>query len=226
MFVQLSPNQIEKMFKSLENVDDSELYDMSYPTYVNANPIVRRLFWQRYKTIFKLAVSKTEINNSLEFGCGMGLFLPTLRAITHGKLCAVDLTPKTAMYVADKHNLDVEFANSLEQIEDNSLDLIVAADVLEHIEDLEKYIKLFIEKMRKNGILLVSGPTENIWYKIGRHLVNILSSTKDVYKSDYHVRNIYDIEKMVGKEMQINRRIRLPHAALPQLFCVFEATKI
>src|SRR6266496_1212616 len=73
----------------------------------------------------------------------------------------------------------------ISEISSNSLDIIIAADVLEHVQELEEYIGFFLDKLkRSSGRLIISGPTENIAYKIGR----ILAGFGD--KGDYHLTNV------------------------------------
>ena len=51
-----------------------------------------------------------------------------------------------------------------------SFDIIYALDVLEHINDLEPYVTLFSKLLVPGGTVIISGPTENIFYKIGRKI--------------------------------------------------------
>ena len=37
--------------------------------------------------------------------------------------------------------------------------------VLEHVDNISEYIQLFEKLLTPNGVIIVSGPTENIFYK-------------------------------------------------------------
>ena len=53
--------------------------EMAIPSYLHANPLIRWIVWQRHVVIEKLAVLGKE-TRVLDFGCGVGVFLPTLCA--------------------------------------------------------------------------------------------------------------------------------------------------
>ena len=96
-------------------------------------------------------------------------------------------------------------------IPDDSLQVIIATDVLEHVDNLEELIKVFKTKLSQKGALIISGPTENVIYGICRKIAG--------FTGDYHVRNIFDIEKVVENLgfQQIQERA-LPFPMLPKLF--------
>ena len=59
-----------------------------------------------------------------------------------------------------------------EKINSNSLDLIIAANVLEHVSDVKELLMVFMDKLKDDGIIIISGPTENRLYKLGRWIIN------------------------------------------------------
>jgi SAM-dependent methyltransferase len=69
-------------------------------------------------------------------------------------------------------NLEVQDANkvNVEKWSAAQFDLIVALDVLEHVKDLESVLASLLRLLASGGRLVVSGPTENIFYRIGRRL--------------------------------------------------------
>ncbi len=74
------------------------------------------------------------------------------------------------------------------ELPDNSFDVIFALDVLEHIENLSDYVELFKKLLTPDGVIIISGPTENILYKIGRKFAG------NRFTGDYHVTNISSIK--------------------------------
>jgi cyclopropane fatty-acyl-phospholipid synthase-like methyltransferase len=122
----------------------------------------------------------------LEFGCGVGLFLPELAA-TCGHVMACDLHPQHAMRLCGQLGLGVEFVADLTAVRPRSLDAVVAADVLEHVSDLPSLLSLLSWRLKESGRLIVSGPTETALYRLGRRLAGFGN------KGAYHLRNIDDI---------------------------------
>lgn len=59
----------------------------------------------------------------------------------------------------------VNFAYNLSalQLPENSLDVILVLDVLEHVEDPEQTIMSLVSFLKSSGMLIVSGPTENFY---------------------------------------------------------------
>ena len=121
---------------------------------------------------------------------------------------------------------EIDFQKSIDFVEgdimtkdfpDGSFDVIFALDVLEHIENLEDYIKTFNRILTPDGVIIVSGPTENILYKIGRKLAG------NRFTGDYHVTNIARIKKQFEAFNSVNtiKRLIVPFV----LFEVFSAKK-
>lgn len=187
--------------------------EMAIPSYLHPNPLVRWLFWKRYEIVAQLS-ELNEQKTVLEFGCGIGMFLPTLSARVK-QVFAIDLFPQYAQELVRRLELGskVAFARDIDDIPDDSLDLIVAADVLEHIADPRSLVTAFRRKLKMNGRLVVSGPTENRLYKLGRALAGFGD------KGNYHVTNIdrleTDIRQSGYKHLQV---VHLPFRFLPSLF--------
>jgi 2-polyprenyl-3-methyl-5-hydroxy-6-metoxy-1,4-benzoquinol methylase len=192
--------------------------EMAIPSYLHANPLIRWLMWRRYETITGF-LGDTPGQTALEFGCGMGLFLPELSR-RFARVFAVDLFPDYAKALDTRRRLGTDFVSAIDEIPETSVDVIVAADVLEHVEDLPAYLAEFSAKLKAGGRLLVSGPTENLIYKLGR----LCAGFGD--KGDYHHTNIDRlIDDITAHGFQQTRFARLPFAVPPTLFKVCEFTK-
>lgn len=174
-------------------------HDQGLPSYTNANPLMSRLIWKRVELILQFISDQAPLKNVLDFGCGYGVFIPFLmpRAET---IIAYDLMVDDLRIVGQEagwQNIVYETDLSRIALMSNSFDLILATEVLEHIDDLDDTLRLFSEILTPGGSLLVSGPTENVLYRFGRKLVG--------YKGDYHVRNIYDIRELLEKRFSVNK---------------------
>jgi 2-polyprenyl-3-methyl-5-hydroxy-6-metoxy-1,4-benzoquinol methylase len=215
----------KKMFKEVvqEIITTDKSYEVdeaALPAYADKNPLIDYIFWKRIKLAYNHSL-KEKKGNVLDFGCGIGLF-SYLLSKTSENIVAIDIETKPLELVKSK----VDFSNNIKfkkgelkntDIPDNSLDTIYALDVLEHIENIDEYIDLFLKKLKLNGKVVVSGPTENTMYKIGRRLAG------ERFTGDYHVTNISGIKKAFTKKMKVKTlgKIMWPFT----LFEIFEATK-
>ncbi len=196
------------------NITEHDRDEMAIPTYLHWNPLIRWLMWKRYDRLAELLDNRNAA--ALEFGCGIGLFLPALKK-HYKQVYAIDLFPQYAKKLLQTLNVAVSFVDDLDAVPDNSLDLIVAADVLEHIEELDQYLDKFHAKLKPGGQFLVSGPTETIFYKIGRILAGFAG------KADYHHTNIYKlIEAIENYGFRKKCVVDLPLSGLAPLFRIVE----
>ncbi len=96
-------------------------------------------------------------------------------------------------------------------------DLIVALDVLEHVKDLEGVLASLLRLLSEGGRLVVSGPTENIFYRIGRRL------SGPEYTGSYHERGIGEVRRRLEAHAKVTTIATL-YWPVP-LFEIFAAVK-
>ena len=106
------------------------------------------------------------------------------------------------------------YGHSSETSEVNKDEL--SPEVLKHIKDFEEILENFYELLSDDGILIISGPTENQIYKMGRTLAN--------FRGDYHERSIYDIIEKTEEKFKV-LRIKTLFKLMP-FFEIFTAKKI
>lgn len=176
-----------------ENLDEA-----AFPAYSNPNPLMNFLFWERISRVMQYTEHKGKLGKVLDFGCGSGVMLPFLSQHADEVLAVdIDLEPLRRLEEHVKFEENIHFADSHKNIEAGTLDLIIALDVLEHVDDLDEIFPQLSSLLALGGEIIVSGPTENIFYKLGRFLAG------PAYSGDYHVRNIYDIQKVAGKYFKV-----------------------
>lgn len=211
----LSPLEVHTLIDAvrLDRASDSDRDEMAIPTYLHPNPLIRWLFWRRYTVVGDLCAF-TGSEDVLEFGCGIGAFLPSLCAAARC-VSAIDLFPEYARHLAHSRGLAVQFPAVLSDVPDASLDRVIAADVMEHLDDPLAYLHEFQRVLRPGGLLLVSGPTESFVYKIGRLAAGYAG------KGDYHHTNIYHLEQTILGDGWKRHAVRaLPFWFPPHLFRV------
>jgi 2-polyprenyl-3-methyl-5-hydroxy-6-metoxy-1,4-benzoquinol methylase len=198
------------------SVPEDDQAEMAIPSYLHSNPFIRAMFWRRYDAVYRLSELRPDLV-VCEFGCGIGAFLPTLTKEV-AKTYAVDLYPQFAHKLAQKLGLEVEFSEDMSNIPDGSLDLVIAVEVMEHLDDPVAYTQQFARKLRPGGRLIMSAPTESWLYKLGRFLIGY-----NKYH-DYHEHNAYQLRKMISENgFNLQKTIRYPSLILPLfLICPYQ----
>ncbi len=177
----------------LAQAEFGRLDEAAFPAYSHRNPVINWLFWQRLRKVMDHIQRPTPYERILDFGCGSGVMLPYLSQISSQVTAMdVDLLPLESVqaYIPLALNVEVKDA-SKSQVSDlpvNSFDLIIALDVLEHVKDLPRTLNDLLALLKQSGQLIVSGPTENILYRIGRKVAG------PEYSGAYHERGIAEIK--------------------------------
>ena len=184
--------------KVLEEAERGRLDESGFPAYSHLNPLINWLFWQRLRTAMNYIEKHTPYENILDFGCGSGVMLPFLaQHVRQVTAIDIDLVPLESLkkHIPLAENVQVLDANqiSLSQLTPKSFDLINALDVLEHVDDLSTTLRDLLHLLRPGGRLLVSGPTENIFYQMGRKLAG------PEFSGDYHERGTAEIKRELAR---------------------------
>lgn len=179
-----------------------EIDEAAIPSYAHNNPLIEYIFWKRIKIAYLYAKKNIKKGGKiLDFGCGTGL-LSYILAKGSFRVTANDIEFGPLNLVKEK----IRFQDNIEFIEgdlikqnlkENTFDLIIALDVLEHIDNLKDYISLFQRILKPGGIILVSGPTENFLYKVGRKLAG------KRFTGNYHMNNISNIRREFSLYMPV-----------------------
>lgn len=206
----------------LANAEKGRLDEAAFPAYSHRNPVINWLFWQRLRKVMDHIQSAAPYANILDFGCGSGVMLPYLSSISkHVTAMDVDLLPIQSVqkYIPLPQNVDVKDATQIavSDLPANSFDLIIALDVLEHVHDLPQTLRELLALLKPGGGLIVSGPTENILYRLGRKVAG------PEYSGAYHERGIAEIKNELLKTTTLEHIATL-YWPIP-LFEIFSAKK-
>lgn len=179
--------------EAAKSMDSSEIAEMAFPSYLHWNPAVRWIIRKRLAVIAD-CMRRRGIKSFLDFGCGSGVLLHEMSG-SCDKVYGTDIFLGPSQANVRIHKLGnvtlLEADKFSEGIEKSSLDGIVAADVLEHVDDVTPYINTYAELLKKDGVFFLSGPTENIIYRACRMIAR--------FKEHFHVRDVYDIERSLEK---------------------------
>jgi len=199
------------------HLSEDDRDEMAIPSYRHRNPVMRWMAWRRVEVVARrlerLFADGGKDRAVLDFGCGTGvLFEEALKGAR--RLVGVDLVLDSARMLAKEWRLDVELMTpdqARNALGPQSIDIIVAAEVLEHVEPIEETLDLFKTWLKKDGTLLVSLPTENRLYQLGRRLAG--------FHGHYHHDNAESIDRAIqGAGFKRKSRSDIP---LPGPFAIY-----
>lgn len=187
--------------------------------YAHPNPVARGIFWQRLEVGYRLLDDVPAASKVLDFGGGSGAFLPAL-AQRFADVSVVDRDLNDARHVAAHYQL--KNARLFEQDITNwdsteTYDLVVTMDVLEHFADKSVPRRFLDGRLKPGGLLLVSLPTENWLYRLGRAILRKTKPT-DHYHPAHELVQYY---REAGYTLLAHRYVpRLGPLALPLFYIV------
>ena len=160
-------------------VSDDDRDEMAIPSYLHRNPAMRWMAWRRVEVVARCLRELSagwgsgDGRTVMDFGCGTGVLLDEASRLADG-VFGVDVVLESARLLVETWELPrvrllhPDEARSV--IPEASLDVIIAAEVLEHIDPLADTLAFFRSRLKKQGDLLASLPTESLLYRAGRRL--------------------------------------------------------
>lgn len=149
--------------------------------------LVRELFWRSHDSLLDLSRPPSR-KRVLDFGGGNGVLLPTLSPRFDEVVC-VDLHARMAREVVrlfELPNVEVMEGDIFQlKLPDGHFDTIIAASVLEHIEDLPPLAAEIARLLAPGGELLVNVPSENRFYELGRRVFRYIKPADHYHDAGY-----------------------------------------
>lgn len=184
---------------------DFELWEEScVPSYCHPNPLAAGVSWHRLFAAKAMAERVgSPMKRVLDFGSSIG-------ELGH-------LFPKGVQYdFIESHVPAAQFLQqqlpeatqtTLDGAPAGAYDHVFAIDSLEHNTDFAELLDRLVTKLAADGVLILSGPTENGLYRLGRRIAG--------FEGHYHETNIHAIEAVAAKKLD-RRAVRsiLPVATL------------
>jgi SAM-dependent methyltransferase len=173
--------------------------------YTHRNRLVGELFWRSHDGMLALSQSSKR-GRVLDFGGGNGVLLRELSKRFDEVVC-VDLNADIAREVVRLYKLpNVQvMADDIFKLglPDGHFDMVIAAQVLEHIPELERLAGEMKRLLAPGGELLVSAPSENRFYEQGRKLAGYTKPW------DHHYDGRFIIDA-VGTQLMLSRKRYFP----------------
>ena len=135
-----------------------------YDKYRTRNPVARRLMAGFERSMFELLAITRPVETVLEVGCGEGVVTAQLAHFFPGaRVVGCDLSPRIVAEARERHpDLHFEVQSIYDAGKhDRGYDLVVACEVLEHLEDPKRALEAIARASRRH--LFVSVPREPLW---------------------------------------------------------------
>ena len=147
-----------------------------------------------YSIIKKNINFKSNKLNILDFGAGSGTNIRMLSK--YGKVHVYEKDEKTSSFLKEKFKKseNIEIIQKPNNNNKEFFDLILAADVIEHVEDDEAILQYLSELLNKNGQILITVPA-----------FNFLFSSKDKVLRHYRRYTKKNIKKIISKYFSITK---------------------
>lgn len=176
-----------------------EWQESCVPSYCHPNPFASYVSWLRLFRAASLARKyHPELTRILDFGSSVGE-LGHLFPDEHIIYEFIEQDEKASSYLQSR--LPRAVRQNLEAAPEGAYDCLFAIDSLEHNNDFPGLLRQLHRKVRPDGIFIISGPTENWVYRIGRSLAR--------FRGGYHVTNIYDIEAEAARLMRLQEQLMI-----------------
>ena len=169
------------------------------------------LYLKRYDVILEFVTKGGMI---LDLGCGPGSMLKHLNNL--GYVVGLDLFPheweKTAKVKLGSSNTSALIKGDARNLPFlmNSFDIIIAADVLEHIQDIGRAVNEIWGTLKLGGVLVVSIPRENWLYKIFRVLYRGTWKYTSTLKGDDHYNSIDNLVTLLNEKFMMKTSRNTP----------------
>lgn len=154
-------------FTFTQNIPDAKHIGPYYESedYVSHSDTQKGLFFKVYHAVrnYMLSQKRKMVSNAgakgklLDIGCGTGYFLNEMT--NHGWECeGIEQDDKARKYGAEKFNLTVNEPARLSTLDEGSFDAVSMWHVLEHVHDLDGYLRKIKSALKPDGTLIVAVP--------------------------------------------------------------------
>lgn len=184
---------------------EAEIYDKIREDnlYESKNFLKRSIFNKRFEYLLKLSKKR---GNVLDVGCGEGYFI-RFADKRFDKYTGIDISSERLKNAREKitgmQNIQLMVCDAEKTpFKNESFDAIFAADVLEHIKNLDAAIDEIYRIIKNDGELIISIPTENAFY----HLVEKITGGK----SFFHYHNSKKVNTLLKRKFKLKKTRGIP----------------
>lgn len=189
--MRIDPQTLNEMAAMLPAEERDE---MAIPSFLHKNPALRWMAWRRVEEVARLLERHVpQGGRVLDFGCGTGVLFEAALARA-SEVIGVDLVLGAAQLWVEKRGLTrvrLLSPEAAQGLTPGSLDVVVAAEVLEHIDEPADTLAFFRRVLKPDGSLIISLPTENAAYRFGRRLAG--------FDGHFHKHNAHSLDQLIRR---------------------------
>lgn len=154
----------------------NERYSQNYREKLNGYEVAR---WEALFDVINKNINSNENKLVLDYGCGSGLYVKLWKLFFKDEnLKFADISQNALNRLTEKYseykNQTCEIINNKTSYADNSYDLILSVEVMEHVENLEDYLNEIYRLLKPGGKFIWTTPCANILSV--EHIYNIFTS--------------------------------------------------
>ncbi|MBF0342058.1 MAG: methyltransferase domain-containing protein [Magnetococcales bacterium] len=168
------------------------------PSYCHDNGLASYAAWNRLFVAADFHKQLALPGPMLDFGAGSGELARLLPAEQSYHFIEED--PQLSWHI--RRTFPQATETTLNDLPREHYAAILCLDSLEHNQDYEAIVRQLIPALRPGGVLIVSGPTENLLYRIGRRIAG--------FSGHYHQTNIGNIEQTLARHLVRIRQKTVP----------------
>jgi 2-polyprenyl-3-methyl-5-hydroxy-6-metoxy-1,4-benzoquinol methylase len=119
--------------------------------------------WRKYPELYDSIVSLIPRGKKiLDIGSGIGVLLKRIRKEKNCEVYGVDLSFYAVGILKENHILGVVNKMPELSIKENSFDVVIATEFIEHVKELNDSIESMISALKVGGTLIISTPNDRL----------------------------------------------------------------
>lgn len=160
--------------KKLTNVDFRTFYKVNewvakfspMRTHYHSDSFLERNIWGKKKQVIKKILDSIEHESVVDIGCGDGGLFSLIKK--NAKYTGIDISPtqlkafKSSLKSTNSSPILIEADASNLSLKDNSFDVAIVCDVLEHVIDPLVVMREIKRVVKKGGYVIIGIPNENL----------------------------------------------------------------
>lgn len=142
-------------------LEDSEYWDKKEDSF-SKEKIYEKYDWEQLKWLERIGLNIFRDKVVLDFGCGHGTFLDLVSTISKKSL---GIEKDKRLFLEFYEDKPYEIYETLVDIEDNSIDLIVSFDVIEHLQEPIALLAQMRRVLKEGAVVYIGVPNQNDFLK-------------------------------------------------------------